>query len=72
MMDPTDAIFVIVGTGGQSLYLLDGRYSFTVMQDTLTYGFLNIDIVNDGLTMKAAFYANDGTLKDQFKIDKIP
>ncbi len=68
--DPIGAIFVIVGTGGQSLYHLDGRYSFIVMQDTLTYGFLNIDMVNDGLTMKAAFYANDGTLKDQFKIDK--
>jgi hypothetical protein len=70
--DPTGAIFVIVGTGGQSLYQLDGRYSFTVMQYTLTYGFLNIDIANDGLTMKAAFYANDGTLKDQFKINKSP
>jgi predicted MPP superfamily phosphohydrolase len=70
--DPTDAIFVIVGTGGQSLYELDGRYSFTVIQDTTTYGFLNIDIVNDGLMMKATFYANDGTLKDQFEIDKSP
>jgi predicted MPP superfamily phosphohydrolase len=70
--DPTDAIFVIVGTGGQSLYELDGRHLFTVIQDTTTYGFLNIDIVNDGLMMKATFYANDGTLKDQFEIDKSP
>jgi hypothetical protein len=70
--DPTGVIFLIVGTGGQSLYQLDGRYPFTVVQDTLTYGFLNIGIVNEGLTMNATFYGNDGTIKDKFTIDKSP
>jgi predicted phosphodiesterase len=70
--DPTNPIFVIVGTGGQSLYRLKGTSSFTAVNETLSFGFLNLAIVNDGLTMKATFYANDRTIKDQFTIGKTP
>src|SRR2546428_4011803 len=34
------------------------------------FGFLNVDVINGGSTMKATFYANDGTIGDQFTISK--
>jgi hypothetical protein len=70
--DPTDPIFAIVGTGGESLYRINGTSSFTAVNETQSFGFLNLALVNDGLTMRATFYANDRTIKDQFTIDKTP
>jgi hypothetical protein len=35
-----------------------------------TCGFLNIAILNNGMTMKARFYSDDGTIKDYFTIKK--
>jgi hypothetical protein len=85
-VDPQGPIFVIVGTGGHSLYDLDDRSPFNVYQTAGDYGFLNIDITNDGATIEATFYANedndddddgddDGdddnrTIKDQFTLNK--
>jgi len=28
------------------------------------YGFINIDVINNGSTFDAKFYANDGSIKD--------
>lgn len=86
-VDPQGPIFAIVGTGGHSLYDLDNRSPFNVYQTAGDYGFLNIDITNDGTTMEATFYANEndnddgdddnddnennGSIKDQFTINKI-
>jgi hypothetical protein len=78
-VDPQGPIFAIVGTGGHSLYDLDDRSPFNVYQTAGDYGFLSIDITNDGATMEATFYANEddeddddnGTIKDEFTINKI-
>lgn len=82
-VDPQGPIFVVVGTGGHSLYDLDDRSPFNVYQTANDYGFLNIDISNDGDTLEATFYANEdnddngdddndnGAIKDQFTINKI-
>jgi hypothetical protein len=67
--DPTGQVYATVGTGGISLYGLSSRASFVVTQSE-TYGILNIDVLNNGTTLDARFYANDGTVKDHFSITK--
>ena len=73
--DPPGQIYVTVGTGGvsitdgESLYELEGKASFVVTQFK-GYGFINIDVINNGSTFDAIFYANDGTIKDRFMIAK--
>jgi concanavalin A-like lectin/glucanase superfamily protein/calcineurin-like phosphoesterase family protein len=68
--DPDGQIFATVGTGGQYSYHFTGKDAAFVTQLTDTYGFLNIDILNDGKTLKATFFENDGTTRDQFTIQK--
>ena len=64
-----------MGTGGvgiadgESLCDFEGKASFVVTQFK-GYGFINIDVINNGSTFDAIFYANDGTIKDQFIITK--
>jgi hypothetical protein len=84
--DTLGQIYATVGTGGvsitdgesqaeplfdsgEALYDLKSKASFVVMQFK-GYGFLNIDVINNGTTFDAKFYANDGAIKDQFSITK--
>ena len=84
--DPSGQIYAIVGTGGvsitdgedqteplfdsgEALYDLKSKASFVVTQFK-GYSFLNIDVENNRTTFDAKFYANDGTIKDQFMIAK--
>ena len=84
--DPSGQIYATVGTGGvsitdgenqteplfdsgEALYDLKSKASFVVTQFK-GYGFINIDVINNGTTFDAIFYANDGTIKDQFNITK--
>ena len=84
--DPPGQIYVTVGTGGvsitdgedqteplfdsgEALYDLKSKASVVVTQFT-GYGFMNIDVINNGTTFDAIFYANDGTIKDRFMIAK--
>jgi hypothetical protein len=84
--DTLGQIYATVGTGGvsitdgesqaeplfdsgEALYDLKSKASFVVMQFK-GYGFLNIDVINNRTTFDAKFYANDGTIKDQFSITK--
>jgi hypothetical protein len=68
--DPDGEIYIQVGTGGQSPYGLNSQASFTAVQFTNTYGYLDLNLINNGLTMKGTFYSNDGTTKDAFTITK--
>jgi hypothetical protein len=85
--DTLGQIYATVGTGGvsitdgesqaeplfdsgEALYDLKSKASFVVMQFK-GYGFLNIDVINNGTTFDAKFYANDGAIKDQFSITKL-
>jgi hypothetical protein len=75
--DPENPIFVISGLGG-----IDYLHGFTGDQAEFiakkfnhrNYGFLNIDVINDGHTLKGTFYANrdlgNGTILDSFTINK--
>lgn len=67
--DPTGQIYTEVGTGGQSSYSLDSKFSFVNQQFTTSGGFLNLAFPNTS-TLKATFYDNDGTSRDQFTIHK--
>jgi Calcineurin-like phosphoesterase len=75
-VDPEGQIFVIVGTGGQSIHSFDGKNPYFVTQFE-GYGFLDIRITttgNDGgeKRLVGTFYANDdgGEIQDQFTVIK--
>lgn len=67
--NPKGPIFVTVGTGGVSLHEYDGKRLYTVTQYS-GFGILDVAVLKDGTTIDARFYANDGTIKDEFTIVK--
>ena len=67
---PGGRIFTIVGTGGADLHNFTGRAPYIVKQFQ-RFGFLDVDIVNNGTMMNGTFYENrDMTDKDHFTIQK--
>jgi hypothetical protein len=69
--NPRGEVYVIAGTGGEDLYDLKSKADFIVTQYK-GFGFLNIDITNDGTKLIGTFYANeDGSVKDTFTITKL-
>jgi hypothetical protein len=68
--DPDGQIFATVGTGGYSFHLLTSKHLAFANQSNNVYGFLNIDLSNQGKTLTATFFGNDGTTRDQFRIHK--
>jgi predicted phosphodiesterase len=68
--DPVGQIFATVGTGGQSSYTFSSKDPAFVTQSPNMFGFLNIDMLNNGLTLKGTFFGNDGSTRDQFTIQK--
>ncbi|HEU4483719.1 MAG TPA: purple acid phosphatase [Nitrososphaeraceae archaeon] len=67
--DPKGMVFGTIGTGGASIYPLTGQAPYVATQ-YVGFGFLNVDVINDGTTLSGKFIANDGTIKDQFTITK--
>ena len=70
--DLSGPIFVTVGTGGFELYELDGKKDYIINQTDSSYGFLNVDVINNGTKLNAKFLSNNGTVEDQFTIVKSP
>ena len=67
---PKGSIFMVVGTGGAHPYNLLGKAPYIVNQFQ-GFGFLNIDIVNNGTKLVGTFYDDrDGKMRDQFTIIK--
>jgi predicted phosphodiesterase len=62
-------IFATVGTGGGELNNFEVKVPYVVTQHR-GFGFLNIELTNNGTRLNSTFYANDGTLPDHFTIDK--
>ncbi|HJU59892.1 MAG TPA: metallophosphoesterase [Nitrososphaeraceae archaeon] len=67
--DPTSynidsgVIYLIIGTGGRSLYEIEDQASFVANQYDKQFGFLNIDIYSDK-ALRGTFYVNeDDSLK---------
>jgi hypothetical protein len=65
----TGQIFVTAGTAGASLQDLVGIAPYIVTEH-VGYGFIDISLIDDGATLNAKFYDNDGTVKDEFTITK--
>jgi hypothetical protein len=53
-------IYLIIGTGGMSLYEIKEQAPFVAKQDDKHFGFLNIDI--NGKTLKGTFYGSEPEL----------
>jgi hypothetical protein len=66
--DPSGSVYMVVGTGGQDFYKLNGQASYMTKQFTGIPGFLNVDVSDRSLV--GSFIANDGTIKDTFTINK--
>ena len=65
--NPEGQIFVTVGTGGANSTFFLSNAPYMVYHYT-GYGFLNVDVIDNGQTFNATFYSNDMTTKDQFSI----
>ena len=65
---PKGSIYMVVGTGGEDNYPLDGQAPYIQNQFTGIPGFLKVDVSDTSL--KGTFFANDGTIKDTFAINK--
>jgi predicted MPP superfamily phosphohydrolase len=66
--DPKGSIFVVAGTGGADQHDFTGQAPYIVKQFN-RFGFLDVDIVDNGTKMIAKFYENrEGTAKDYFVI----
>lgn len=70
-VNPNGSIFTVVGTGGADPYKLLGKSPYIVTQFQ-AFGFLNIDIRDNGTKLVGTFYdSRDGSVKDHFTITKI-
>jgi hypothetical protein len=67
--NPKGIIFSTIGTGGAEAYPLTGQAPY-ISNQYIGFGFLNIDVMNNGETLSGKFYANDGSIKDHFTITK--
>jgi hypothetical protein len=82
LRDPSNPIFLVVGTGGQGLYDIKKRLPYSVYATDKDYGFLNIEMINNNSNsgnnnnsiLSARFYANSesnsGKIIDEFTITK--
>jgi hypothetical protein len=82
--DPEGQIFVIAGTAGYKLVDFIGNPCTDSNQKVINdydymvcgfkgFGFLNVDMTNNGKTLSANFFSNDNnTIIDHFTIDKYP
>jgi Calcineurin-like phosphoesterase len=67
--NPEGQIFVTVGTGGAPYHFFLANAPYMVYH-YIGFGFLNIDVINNGRLFNATFYSNDGSIKDHFSITK--
>jgi predicted phosphodiesterase len=63
-------IFATVGTGGAELHNFELRAPYIATQHR-GFGFLNLELTNNGTRLNSTFYDNNGTISDHFIIDKL-
>jgi predicted phosphodiesterase len=64
------SIFATVGTGGAELHNFELRAPYIVTQHR-SFGFLNLELTNNGTRLNSTFYDNNVTISDHFIIDKL-
>lgn len=67
---PNGMFQIIVGTGGIDFDDFSSQETYVVYQQDSHYGFLNIDIVDQGNVLVGRYYTNNGDILDEFKINK--
>ena len=68
---PTDGIiFLTVGTAGDELDPVKEIHDFYVIQES-KFGFLNMELENNGKTLIGTFHSNDGEIIDSFELNEI-
>ena len=69
--DPDGQIYITIGTGGAILYQDWGDITeLFVARSSDDYGFLNINLINNGKKISADFISNEGKVIDSFQISK--
>jgi predicted phosphodiesterase len=68
-VDPNGHIDAVVGTGGVEAAGLRPKAPYIAAQFR-GFGFLNVDILNNGTELRAKLYDNGGSIRDQFTIIK--
>lgn len=63
-------VFATVGTGGAELHNFELKAPYIVTQHR-GFGFLNLELTNNGTRLNSTFYDNNGTVSDHFIIDKL-
>ena len=63
-------IFATVGTGGAELHNFELKAPYIVTQHR-GFGFLNLELTNNGTRLNSTFHDNNGTVSDHFIIDKL-
>jgi hypothetical protein len=69
-ISPKGMTQIVVGTGGVDIDKFSNHETFVAYQDDSGYGFLNIDLFQDGSILRGTYYANNGTKMDEFRITK--
>lgn len=68
--DPKGQIFTIVGTGGAPINYLQGPPRSYMAAQFNAFGFLNLNIINNGTVLVGEFRDNSGTIRDHFTVTK--
>ena len=68
--DPEGEIYAIVGTAGAGFHGFTDLAPYVVKQQDTKYGYLDILFTNNGATLQAKYYLDDGSVFDQFSITK--
>src|SRR5215217_2481354 len=61
---------IVVGTGGIDFDDFSNQEPFVVYQQDSHYGFLNVDVIDQGNVLLGRYYTNTGDILDEFKITK--
>ncbi len=67
--DKDGIIFLTVGTAGDELDPVKEKHRYYVIQDS-KFGFLNVDLENNGKTLVGQFHTNTGQIIDEFRLNK--
>jgi predicted phosphodiesterase len=67
---PNGIFQIIVGTGGIDFDGFSNQEPFVVYQQDSHYGFLNVDVIDQGNVLLGRYYTNTGDVVDEFKITK--
>jgi hypothetical protein len=65
---PKGMFQIIVGTGGIDRDPFSNQEPFVVYQQDSSYGFLNVDVIDQGNVLIGKYFGNNGDVLDEFKI----